>query len=52
MKQKKEKKLCLGKMTIQNLDTVLDKDDQKRVQGGTAGEHRGTELVIFCNPVP
>ena len=53
MKQKKEKKLCLGKMTIQNLDTVLDKDDQKGVNGGTAGGQRGTtEVPIFCNPVP
>jgi len=52
MKQKKEKKLCLGKMTIQNLDTILDKDDKKGVKGGTAGETRGTDVIIFCNPEP
>jgi len=52
MKQKKEKKLHLSKMTIQNLDTILEKDDQKGVKGGTAWEQRGTDVPIFCNPEP
>jgi len=49
MKQKKEKKLRLGKMTIQNLNTVLDQDDQKRVKGGQDGT---TQIPIYCKPNP
>lgn len=30
-----EKKLQLKKITIQDLDTVLDKDEQKMAKGGT-----------------
>lgn len=47
MKQKKEKKLHLGKVTIQNLDTVLAQDDQKRIKGGGT-----TKLPIYCKPTP
>jgi hypothetical protein len=51
MKQKKEKRLCLDKQTIQNLDTVLDRDDQKRVKGGTDTIEPGTTQVpVFCKP--
>ena len=45
MKQKKEKKLCLGKMTIQNLNTVLDQDDQKKIKGGEPGV---TQVPVYC----
>ena len=47
MKQKKEKKLDLNKETIQDLATVLDKDDQKWVKGGSylLGP---TQVPIFC----
>lgn len=49
MKQKKEKKLRLGKQTIQDLNTVLDRDDQKRVKGGSFNCQAGTTQVpIFC----
>ena len=51
MKQKKEKRLRLDKQTIQNLDTVLDRDDQKRVKGGTNTVEPGTTQVpVFCKP--
>jgi hypothetical protein len=49
MKQKKEKKLGLGKETIQDLDTVLDRDDQKWVKGGSQNDYVGTTQVpVFC----
>jgi len=47
MKQKKEKKLRLSKETIQNLDIVLDRDEQKRVKGGTAYANPGTTDVPY-----
>ena len=47
MKQKKEKKLRLSKETVQDLDTVLDRDDQKWVKGGS--QDMGPTLVpIYC----
>jgi len=47
MKQKKEKKLGLNKETIQDFDTVLGKDDQKWIKGGSqlVGP---TQVPIFC----
>lgn len=51
MKQKKEKKLLLGKETIQDLNTVLDRDEQTRVKGGTgtSGQGQGTtEVPVHC----
>jgi len=49
MKQKKEKKLRLSKETIQDLENVLDKDDQKRVKGGSQSEYVGiTQVPIYC----
>jgi hypothetical protein len=49
MKPKEEKKLRLGKETIQDLDTVLDRDDQKWVRGGSKSEQEGTtEVPVFC----
>jgi hypothetical protein len=49
MKQKKEKKLRLGKETIQDLNTGLDRDEQKRVKGGTGTSQQGTtEVPIYC----
>jgi len=47
MKQKKEKKLGLNKETIQDFATVLDKDDQKWVKGGSQG-FGPTQVPIFC----
>ena len=50
MKQKKEeKKLRLGKTKIQDLNTALDSDAQKRVKGGTGNGQEGTTQVpIYC----
>ncbi len=49
MKQKKEKTLGLGKETIQNLENVLDRDDQKWVKGGFQIEYMGiTQVPIYC----
>lgn len=51
MKEKKEKKLRLRKETVQDLDTVLDRDEQKRVKGGTStgtSQNGTTEVPIYC----
>jgi hypothetical protein len=51
MKQKKEeaKRLRLGKIRIQELNTALDRDAQKRVKGGTGnGQEPTTQVPIFC----
>ncbi len=49
MKQKKETKLSLKKETIQDLDFVLDKNEQKMIEGGSAYALKGTTQVpIFC----
>ena len=49
MKQKKDKKLRLSKETIQDLNIVLDRDEQKRVKGGTVNANQvNTEVPIFC----
>lgn len=47
MKQKKEKKLGLYKETIRDFVTVLDKDDQKGVKGGSQN-YGPTQVPIFC----
>jgi hypothetical protein len=48
---KKEKKLRLGRITLQNLNTALDKNEQKAVKGGTDGGAPGTTQVpIYCKP--
>jgi hypothetical protein len=43
---KKEKKLRLGKIKIQNLTTALEKDEQKRIKGGNPALN--TDVPIFC----
>lgn len=49
MKQNKGKKLRLAEETIQDLDMVLDRDDQKRVKGGSeTHQSRNTQIPIFC----
>jgi hypothetical protein len=48
MKQKKEKKLRLGKETIQDLNTILNRDEQKRIKGGTSAQQGTTEIPIYC----
>lgn len=47
MKSKKEKKLYLGKMTIQDLEKALDRDEQQKVKGGTGTSNPGTTDVPF-----
>jgi hypothetical protein len=49
MKPKQEKKLHLGKVTIQDLDKVLDREEQKKVKGGTGTMNPGTtDVPIYC----
>jgi hypothetical protein len=51
MKQKKEKekRLRLGKTKIQDFNTALDRDAQKRVKGGTGnGQEPTTQVPIYC----
>lgn len=48
MKEKKEKKLRLGKVTIQNLDSVLDRVEQKEVKGGSGIAVGTTEIPVLC----
>ena len=49
MKEKKEKKLQLGKVTVQDLTASLERDEQKAVKGGSLCSNTGTtEMVIFC----
>jgi len=44
MKEKNEKKLRLGKATIQD----LNKDEQKAVKGGTNNGQAGTTDIPYC----
>lgn len=45
----KEKKLRLSKITIRDLDTDLDKEQQKAVKAGTGVVPLGTtNIPIFC----
>ncbi|MCX6584719.1 MAG: hypothetical protein NT166_31490 [Candidatus Aminicenantes bacterium] len=49
MKQVNEKKLHLGKMTIQDLNSALDRDEQQKVMGGSATTNPGTtDVPIYC----
>jgi hypothetical protein len=51
-KEVKEKKLCLGKVTIQDFETHLDNDDQKTIKGGADNvQYVGTtNMPIYCRP--
>jgi hypothetical protein len=46
MKEKKEKKLRLGKITIQDI-SVLDSAEQKKIYAGVVGT---TQIPIYCEP--
>jgi hypothetical protein len=46
MKKQKEKKLRLGKITIQNL-SVLDSVEQKKIYAGAEGT---TQIPVYCEP--
>ena len=47
--EKKEKKLRLGKVTVQHLNAALDRDEQKTIKGGTDINSALTTIVpIFC----
>ena len=51
MKEKKEKKLHLNKITIQDFDSVLDGDRQKKIKGGSGAIPFGlTNIPIVCKP--
>lgn len=47
----KEKKLRLSKQTFQNLNTVLERDEQKKVKGGSnTVPEQTTQVPVFCKP--
>jgi hypothetical protein len=52
MKKQLEKKLDLGKATVQHLGmNTLDRDAQKEVQGGNDDHHiLATLTPVFCKP--
>jgi hypothetical protein len=51
MKKRSEKKLTLGKVTIQDLQANLVRDEQKAVRGGSLMELSGTtKLAVYCYP--
>lgn len=51
MKEKKEKKLRLDKITIQDFDSVLDGDQQKEIKGGFGADLFGlTNIPVVCLP--
>jgi hypothetical protein len=51
MKEKKEKKLNLNKITIRDFDSVLDGDQQKQIKGGSGAIPFGlTNIPIVCKP--
>jgi hypothetical protein len=50
-KMDKEKKLRLSKQTFQNLNTVLERDEQKKVKGGSnTVPEQTTQVPVFCKP--
>jgi hypothetical protein len=49
MKQKKEEKLRLGKITIADFETRLDKDAQEAVRGGSESNPALTTVTpVYC----
>lgn len=47
---KKEKKLQLKKINVQDLNAVLNSKEQKTVNGGTKAVPRGVTVIpIFCS---
>lgn len=47
--EKKEKKLRLGKIRIQNLDAALKRDDQQAIKAGNDNMIPGTTILpVFC----
>jgi len=54
MKTKKDRKLSLGKVTIQDLDSHperLAREDQEAIKGGTNNNCVLTTVVpVFCEP--
>lgn len=48
---KKEKKLHLGKITIQDLNTILDRAEQQTIKGGSDdGTSWTTQVPVVCKP--
>lgn len=51
MKNKKREKLHLNKITIQNLDDRLDRNDQEAVKGGSNNTDSLTTVTpVYCQP--
>lgn len=51
MKQKNEKRLRLVKVTIQDLETSLERDEQKTIKGGNNNPKLTTIVPVFCQPI-
>lgn len=52
MKKNSGKKLTLGKVTIQDFQESLERDEQKAVRGGTDVKPAGTtDLAVYCRPL-
>ena len=52
MKKSTLKKLTLGKVTIQDIQVNLDRDEQKAVQGGSDLSYAGTtNIAVYCRPL-
>jgi len=51
MKKSNEKKLVLGKVTIQDCQVELGQDEQKAVRGGSDVNPAGTtNIAVYCKP--
>lgn len=51
MKEKKEKKLRLERISIQDLNMVLDSDQKNAVKGGSINNMYGlTNIPVVCIP--
>lgn len=49
MKQQNVKKLSLNKVTIQDLQITLDRDELGMVRGGSATTQPGTtDIAVYC----
>jgi hypothetical protein len=47
--EKKERKLSLGKIRIQHLEALLERDDQQAIKAGSDTAAPGTTILpVFC----
>lgn len=51
MKKQEEKKLHLDKVTIENLDSIMEKNEQRMIRGGSdTGPNYTTIVPVYCKP--